>query len=88
MFADSAVIINEFGAISFGHLLVATPRENMYVLESGCVCCTVQGELIQTLGELVTQRGIHLCSRLRAGVHRNDGSCGSHPHHGDARGSP
>lgn len=59
MFADSAVIMNEFGAISIDHLLVATPRENMYVLESGCVCCTVQGELVQTLGELVTQRGNH-----------------------------
>jgi G3E family GTPase len=59
MFADSAVIINEFGAISIDHLLVATPRENMYVLESGCVCCTVQGELVQTLGELVTQRNIN-----------------------------
>ena len=59
MFADSAVIINEFGTISIDHLLVATPRENMFVLESGCVCCTVQGELVQTLGELVTQRGIN-----------------------------
>ena len=59
MFADSAVIINEFEAISIDHLLVATPRENMYVLESGCVCCTVQGELVQTLGELVTQRDIN-----------------------------
>jgi len=40
-YADSAVIINEFGAISIDHLLVATPRENMVVLESGCVCCTM-----------------------------------------------
>ena len=32
-FADSAVIINEFGDISIDHLLVATPRENMFVLE-------------------------------------------------------
>ncbi len=57
-FADSAVIINEFGAISIDHLLVATPRENMYVLESGCVCCTVQGELVGTLIDLLTQRGV------------------------------
>ena len=57
-FADSAVIINEFGEISIDHLLVATPRENMYVLESGCVCCTVQGELIGTLVDLLRQRGV------------------------------
>ena len=56
-FADSAVIINEFGEISIDHLLVATPRENMYVLESGCVCCTVQGELVETLAGLLQQRG-------------------------------
>ena len=56
-FSDSAVIINEFGAISIDHLLVATPRENMFVLESGCVCCTVQGELVDTLVGLLRERG-------------------------------
>ncbi|MEO8441456.1 MAG: GTP-binding protein [Betaproteobacteria bacterium] len=56
-YADSAVVINEFGAISIDHLLVATPRENLYVLESGCVCCTVQGELVDTLIDLLRQRG-------------------------------
>ena len=56
-FADSAVVINEFGAISIDHLLVAMPRENMRVLESGCVCCTVQGELVDTLIELLRARG-------------------------------
>jgi G3E family GTPase len=56
-FADSAVIINEFGEISIDHLLVATPRENMFVLESGCVCCTVQGDLVATLADLHARRG-------------------------------
>ena len=56
-YADSAVIINEFGSISIDHLLVATPRENMVVLDSGCVCCTVQGELVDTLIDLMRQRG-------------------------------
>ncbi|MDB5812754.1 MAG: hypothetical protein JWN94_4876, partial [Betaproteobacteria bacterium] len=55
-YADSAVIINEFGAISIDHLLVAMPRENMRVLESGCVCCTVQGELVDTLVDLWRER--------------------------------
>ena len=57
-FADSAVIINEFGEISIDHLLIATPRANIFVLESGCLCCTVQGELVETLAELLTQRGV------------------------------
>lgn len=56
-FADSAVVINEFGEISIDHLLVATPNENMRVLASGCVCCTVQGELVDTLIELLRARG-------------------------------
>jgi G3E family GTPase len=64
-FADSAVVINEFGAISIDHLLVATPRENMRVLESGCVCCTVQGELVDTLIELLRARGEDGVPRFR-----------------------
>jgi G3E family GTPase len=65
MFADSAVIINEFGEISIDHLLVATPRENMYVLESGCVCCTMQGELVQTLTGLAAQRDVNAIPAFR-----------------------
>ncbi len=57
-FADSAVIINEFSEIGIDHLLVRTPRENLYVLESGCVCCTVQGELVETLRALAANRGV------------------------------
>ena len=56
-FGDSAVIINEFGAVAIDHLLVAMPHENMVVLDSGCVCCTMQGELADTLRELAAQRG-------------------------------
>ena len=56
-FADSVVIVNELGEISIDHLLIATSRENMFVLENGCLCCTVQGELVETLAGLLTQRG-------------------------------
>jgi G3E family GTPase len=48
----SAVIVNEFGAIGIDHLLVTTPSENMVLLDTGCLCCTVRGDLMQTLSDL------------------------------------
>jgi G3E family GTPase len=54
--ADAAVIINEFGEIGIDHLLVATPAENMVLLDTGCLCCTVRGDLVQTLTDLHAKR--------------------------------
>ena len=50
--SDTAVIINEFGEIGLDHLLVTSSTENLIVLNNGCLCCTVRGDLIQTLREL------------------------------------
>jgi|JI7StandDraft_1071085.scaffolds.fasta_scaffold02284_7 G3E family GTPase len=49
-FAKTLVIINEFGDTALDHLLV-TPHADQHVVElaSGCVCCTLQGDLSQTL---------------------------------------
>jgi G3E family GTPase len=55
-FADSAVVINEFGETGIDHLLVTAPVEGIYVLDNGCVCCTARGELAGTLRRLVAQR--------------------------------
>lgn len=54
--ADSAVIINEFGEIGIDHLLVSAPAENMVLLDTGCLCCTVRGDLVQTLTDLYAKR--------------------------------
>jgi G3E family GTPase len=54
--ADTAVIINEFGEIGLDHLLVATPAENMVLLKSGCLCCTIRGDLVETLADLHAKR--------------------------------
>ena len=54
--AGAAVIINEFGEIALDHLLVTTPAENMILLRSGCLCCTVRGELVETLADLYRKR--------------------------------
>jgi len=50
--ARCAVIINEFGDIPLDHELVERVDENMVALSSGCLCCTVRGDLIETLGDL------------------------------------
>ena len=54
--AGAAVIINEFGEIGLDHLLIATPNENTVLLSSGCICCTVRGDLVNTLRDLDAQR--------------------------------
>jgi G3E family GTPase len=54
--ADAAVIINEFGEVGIDHLLVAAPAENMVLLDTGCLCCTVRGDLVQTLTDLAAKR--------------------------------
>ena len=50
--AHTVVIINEFGEVSLDHSLVASSNDNIVVLENGCMCCTVRGDLLETLGEL------------------------------------
>ena len=53
---DTAVIINEFGEIGLDHLLVAKASEDMVVLNSGCLCCTVRGDLVTALRDLYLKR--------------------------------
>ncbi|NLS07275.1 GTP-binding protein [Rhizobium sp. P32RR-XVIII] len=53
--ADTAVVVNEFGEISIDHLVIESAIENTVVLENGCICCTVRGDLVDTLGNLKQQ---------------------------------
>jgi G3E family GTPase len=55
--ADTAVIINEFGEVGLDHLLVESSNEDMLLLSSGCLCCTIRGDLIETLRSLYKRRG-------------------------------
>ncbi|MEI2386597.1 GTP-binding protein [Breoghania sp. JC706] len=50
---DTAVIVNEFGDVGLDHLLVATADEGVIELSSGCLCCTIRGDLINTLEDLL-----------------------------------
>jgi G3E family GTPase len=54
--ADSAVIINEFGEIGLDHLLVEAVQGEVAVLASGCVCCTLRGDLEETVRGLLARR--------------------------------
>ncbi|MDX2325542.1 GTP-binding protein [Sinorhizobium medicae] len=51
--ADTAVIINEFGDVSIDHLLVEASSDGVIELSDGCLCCTVRGELVDTLADLM-----------------------------------
>jgi G3E family GTPase len=54
--ADTAVLINEFGAVSIDHLLVRASSESIAVLSNGCLCCGVAGDVVRTLRELYFER--------------------------------
>jgi len=51
--ADTAVIINEFGEIGLDHLLVREISEGIVLLQSGCLCCTLRGDLVDALERLL-----------------------------------
>ena len=54
-FAGTAVIINEFGDVPIDHLLVEKASDGIIELSDGCLCCTVRGELVDTLADLADQ---------------------------------
>ena len=54
--SDAAVIVNEFGEVGIDHLLVETAFEDAVLLKSGCICCTVRGDLVDTLETLSARR--------------------------------
>lgn len=48
-FANTAVVINEFGEISLDHALVEKTSEDIVELQGGCLCCTARGDLLGAL---------------------------------------
>ena len=51
-----AVIVNEFGEIGLDHTLIESSSEGVVLLNSGCLCCTVRGDLIDTMRNLFLKR--------------------------------
>ncbi|MEQ9329531.1 MAG: GTP-binding protein [Rhodospirillales bacterium] len=53
---DTAVLVNEFGDIGLDHLLVRELDESTVLLNSGCLCCTVRSDLVDSMRELYAKR--------------------------------
>jgi G3E family GTPase len=51
--ADTLVLINEFGEIGLDHLFIEKIDGDMVLMSSGCVCCTIRGDLVNTLEDLL-----------------------------------
>ncbi len=54
--ANSAVIINEYGDVGVDHDLVQSIAESVKLLDNGCVCCVVRGDLENALREMFLAR--------------------------------
>jgi G3E family GTPase len=54
--AATAVIVNEFGEIGIDHLLVEKATDDVVLMQSGCLCCTIRGDIADTLVNLFVDR--------------------------------
>ena len=52
-----AVIVNEFGEIGIDNELIVESDEEIYEMNNGCVCCTVRGDLIRVVADLMKRKG-------------------------------
>ncbi|MGD1939894.1 MAG: CobW family GTP-binding protein [Leptolyngbyaceae cyanobacterium] len=50
-----AVIVNEFGEVGIDHQLVIDADEEIFEMNNGCICCTVRGDLIRIIGNLMAR---------------------------------
>jgi G3E family GTPase len=64
-FADTAIVVNEWGEMPIDHALVRESNENIVLLAGGCICCRVAGDLVGRLRELHFQRASGLVPRFR-----------------------
>jgi G3E family GTPase len=60
--SDTLVIINEFGEIGLDHLLVERVENDMILMSSGCICCTIRGDLVSTLEDVLRRRDNGRCA--------------------------
>jgi G3E family GTPase len=54
--SDTLVIINEFGDVGLDHLLMEAATGEMILMAAGCMCCTIRGDLVATLEDLLRRR--------------------------------
>jgi len=53
---DTAVLVNEFGDVGLDHLLIGEVDARTVLLDNGCICCSIRGELKDALATLFSQR--------------------------------
>jgi G3E family GTPase len=51
-----AVIVNEFGEVGIDNQLVISADEEIFEMNNGCICCTVRGDLMRIIGNLLKRR--------------------------------
>lgn len=51
-----AVVVNEFGEVGIDHHLIISSEEEIFQMNNGCICCTVQGDLLRVLLQLLERR--------------------------------
>ncbi len=54
--SGAVVIVNEFGDVAIDHLLVEASEGGLMTLASGCLCCSVRGDLVGLLEDLLRRR--------------------------------
>src|SRR6201981_1725851 len=52
-----AVIVNEFGEVGIDNELVVNADEEVFEMNNGCICCTVRGDLIRIIANLLKRKG-------------------------------
>jgi G3E family GTPase len=53
---DTAVLVNEFGTVGLDHLLIGEVGPQAVLLDNGCVCCAMRGEMKEALAQLFSRR--------------------------------
>jgi len=72
-FSRTAVVINEFGEVALDHELIETSEDSVIALTTGCLCCRVRVDLIQTLHDLLRRRDEGACTRFNRVVIETSG---------------
>lgn len=54
--SDALILINEFGEVGLDHLFIEKVEGDMLLMSSGCLCCTIRGDLIATLEDALRKR--------------------------------
>lgn len=52
-FGQTMVIINEFGDVGLDHLMVENTENDMLLMQSGCICCSIRGDLVSTFEKIL-----------------------------------